>query len=91
MYNRGFTIIKIQENGKECGAIEITKMDKDIFIENIFLQVENRNRGYLRQIINHLSAYGRLRCLPLPEHRCKFEHLGFKPYKQEGEDIYYMK
>lgn len=90
VYNRDFTIISILDKGVEIGSIELIQMSDAVFVENVFLVVEHRNKGHLREIIEYLSDQT-IKCLPLPEHIPKFEHLGFKPYKHEGEDIYYIK
>lgn len=90
VYERDFTIISIIDKNEEIGSIELIQESNAIFVENVFLSIGHRNRGHLREIIDYLSTTT-IRCLPLAEHRAKFEHLGFKPYKQEGEDIYYIK
>lgn len=84
------TIFRLIE-GVNIGSVEVVFEKGYTFIENIFLDVEHRHKGYLRKIIKMLSAYGTLECLPLPQHRKKFEHLGFSQYKQVGEDLYYRK
>lgn len=84
-----FTILRFEEKD-EIGSVEVIKNTCYNFIENIYIKENYRHKGYFRKIIEYLKQRGTLRCLPLPEHRDKFEHLGFKIYAQEGEDIYYQ-
>lgn len=72
------------------GSIEF--IEKENFIENIYIDEKYRGKGYLTKIIKFLSnEYGNLYCLPLKEHREKFKHLGFTLWKSEGVDIYFEK
>lgn len=79
------TIYDVIENDQEIGSIEF--IEKERFLENVFLIPECRGKGYLRQIIDYFGKP--LIALPLPQHIKKFEHLGFKIHAQIGEDIYY--
>lgn len=76
-------IIRIYEE-EQIGSVEMI----DNYIENIFLSEKYRGQGYLRKIIEYLGKP--LTCLPLPQHIEKFKHLGFRPYKIDGDDIYYI-
>lgn len=72
------------------GSIEF--IEKENFIENIYLSPEYRGKGYLTKIVKFLSdKYGKLYCLPLREHVEKFKHLGFTFWKKEGSDKYYQR
>lgn len=92
---KGFTIIhgfmnQYGNKSQDICAIEIVEKKDYNYIENIFIDIDYRNRGYLRPIIDYLrSIYGKLVCLPLPQHVEKFKHLGFTFYGQKGDDIYY--
>ena len=98
-----FTIIHVYLNrldndmtkagrGQEVTMASIEMIEKKgyNYIENIFIDVKYRHRGYLRPIIDYLQkSYRKLICLPLPQHVEKFKHLGFTFYEQKGDDIYY--
>ena len=85
-----YKIYKVVELEKEIGAVEIIEEKDHIFIENIFLQLEFRGQGFLRKILQKFSEKP-IKCLPLQQHRKKFEHLGFQICEILGEDIYYLK
>ena len=79
-----------QVNKKIIGSVEVLN-SHHAFIENIYLDVQYREKGYLRSIISILKEkYGVLTCLPLLQHVGKFRHLGFRKYKTIGDDTYYI-
>lgn len=79
----------IQEN-EEIGGMELVETKDEVYIEHVSLLDEYRGKGYLRKIIEWLKTKGKnITCLPLKQHRAKFEHLGFKYYEGCGEDLYY--
>ena len=67
-FAHGF-ILSIYEGNIKIGAVEIIIQKLyNIYIENIYIRKEFRHRGYFRKIIEYLSKFGKLICLPLPEH-----------------------
>lgn len=83
-------IYYIYKEEKQIGSIEIIEERDYTYIENIFLSEEFRRCGFLKKILNEFSAKP-LKCLPLPQHRKKFEHLGFHTCEINGEDVYYIR
>lgn len=82
--NDDYKIYDVIINNNIIGSVEY--IEKDDYIENIFLYKEYRGKGYLRKILKYFpTAY----LLPLPEHVEKFKHLGYTIYKQIGDDVYY--
>ena len=79
------TIYDVLEGNESIGSIEF--IEKERFLENVYLIPECRGKGYLRKIIDYFGKP--LIALPLPQHIQKFEHLGFSFFKQIGEDKYY--
>lgn len=78
-------VYKIYEDN-QIGSVEFDEENR--YIENIYLDERCRGKGYLRKILEYFGKP--LVVLPLPQHKAKFRHLGFKPYKQVGEDEYYI-
>ena len=78
-------VYKIYEDD-QIGSVEFEEENR--YIENIYLDERCRGKGYLRKILEYFGKP--LMVLPLPQHKAKFRHLGFKPYKRVGEDEYYI-
>lgn len=89
MEYENFTILRIYERNDQIGSVEIIVKKCYTYIENVYLNVQYRHKGYLKKIIKYLQSYGKLICIPLPQHVEKFKHYGFSFYEQKGEDIYY--
>ena len=83
-------IYHIYKEEKHIGSIETIEEKDHTYIENIFLDEEFRGCGFLKKILNEFSAKP-LKCLPLSQHRKKFEHLGFHVCEINGEDVYYIR
>lgn len=85
-FTEDFKIYTLKENGKVIGSVEF--IEKERFIENIYIEERCRGKGYLRQIIDFLGKP--LTALPLHQHIDKFKHLGFQHHQDIGEDSYYI-
>lgn len=78
------------------GSLEIFVKDDYVFIENIHVLPQYRGKGVLRCTLNMLlDTYKKnIKCMPLPQHRVKFEHLGFNMdntiHTKYEEDIFYQ-
>lgn len=83
-------IYDIIVNNDSIGSIEIEEGSNEHYIENIHFKQIHRGKGYLKDVLNKFNDRP-LKCLPLREHRPKFEHLGFKVCDVEGEDIHYIR
>ena len=86
----GIDIYNIIEDNKIVGSMELIHEKDHIFLENIYLDKEYRGRGFLRESLKNFNTKP-IVCLPLIQHRKKFKHLGFREYKTEGPDIYYIR
>lgn len=85
-------------DGKEesVAGFELDFEDDEFFLylEHVFRPQKFRGRGYLPKIIDYIFEtfkFEKLVCLPLDKYRTYYEKLGFKIYKQIGDDIYYYK
>ena len=79
-------IYKIYNKGTQIGSVEFNADER--YIENIYLDVQERGKGHLREIIEYFGKP--LIVLPLVQHIDKFRHLGFKLYETRGADNYYI-
>ena len=78
-------------DGLHIASVELTWKKSYVFIENIYIEKDYRQRGYFRKLVEHLETLGTLVCIPLPEHVEKFKHIGFTYLKSENGDNYYIK
>lgn len=79
-------IYRIYKNRIQIGSVEFNADER--YIENIYLDVQERGKGHLREIIEYFGKP--LIVLPLVQHIDKFRHLGFKFYETRGADNYYI-
>ena len=79
-------IYKIYNKGTQIGSVEFNADER--YIENIYLDVQERGKGHLREIVEYFGKP--LIVLPLVQHIDKFRHLGFKLYETRGADSYYI-
>lgn len=79
-------IYRIYEK-EQIGSVEFNP--EEHYIENIYLVPECRGKGKLRKILDYFGKP--LVVLPLPQHIDKFVHLGFRPYKINRTDQYYIR
>ena len=84
--NNSYNVYRIYKDNKQIGSVEFYQEER--YIENIYLDEKCRGKGYLRKILNYFGKP--LTCLPLPQHIDKFKHLGFIPYKNIDQDVYYI-
>lgn len=79
-------IYKIYNKGTQIGSVEFNADER--YIENIYLDVNERGKGHLREVVEYFGKP--LIVLPLVQHIDKFRHLGFRFYETRGADNYYI-
>lgn len=87
--NENFTIYRIYLNDINIGSMEVIQEKDHIFLENIFIDIAYRGKHLLKRCLDFFNQT--IVCLPLPQHVEKFKHLGFKMYKQDELDTYYIR
>ena len=79
-------IYRIYKNRIQIGSVEFNADER--YIENIYLDVNERGKGHLREIVEYFGKP--LIVLHRVQHIDKFRHLGFKLYETRGADNYYI-
>ena len=84
-------VYDLLKDGQIVGSLELELRENECYIANIRKSLTYKGSKLLEEVINQLiKNHNIITCLPLPKYRTYFEQLGFKIYKQEGEDIYYI-
>lgn len=86
---------RINGSLKEVGVFGLDDEDKDeMYLEYIKRREQYKGRRYLEKVINWIFDElkpKKLTVLPLSKYHKYYESLGFRIYKQYGDDIYYIK
>ena len=84
-------VYDLLKDGQIVGSLELELRETECYIANIRKSSTYKGSKLLEKVINQLiNNHNIITYLPLPKYRTYFEQLGFKIYKQEGEDIYYI-
>lgn len=78
------------------GCFELDDEDDEFFLylDHVRRPPWRKGESFLPRVIDHIFEsfkFEKLLCLPLEKYRPYYEKLGFKIYKQIGDDIYYYK